>query len=744
MTKSNQNSGSESEAQRLYEISSGKNRNLFLFYLVAIGFILVISFSTTDLDLLLPDSTVTLPVFFIDLPLLHFYVLAPPLVLAFHYNLLHNSLEHLKKIEEWKRTKGGEAIPSYLVQPYIFDFAYLYPRNKGWQPLILFTNFLFVFLAPVCLFYIQWRFSYYQDLIYSSWHLFLLLIDLFVVICFLYKKADTRNAVCRNSKNPVKLIPKSVEVFLQKFVEALLISLFILSIFLISLANFCVVYMLQSGVGIKSIVECIKDEKEKHADAAIGCIKNIAEWIRDKDKESADSAIVYTKHISELIEDKGDNWDKWEVPVLGIQIDIIPRITIPPGTWIRKQTLEELAFIEKQTEVETTGSINTKTESDKNESTWEKYGSNYDLSGRLLVFAKLRGCDMRKINLQDAHLQYAEMQDTSLQKADMSLAKLQGAYMYEAQLQGAYMRRAQLQGADMSRAKLQGADMSRAKLQGAGMRRAKLQGADMGGAQLQGADMSRAQLQGADMGGAKLQGADMSRAQLQGAYMYEAQLQGAYMRRAQLQGADMSRAKLQGADMSRAKLQGAGMRRAKLQGADMGGAQLQGADMSRAQLQGADMGGAKLQGADMRKAQLNGSFCTREDDKSTSEIEDKFFNRISKRINQPGLEECASDSDSFGELTPNSVNTIIEDLHETPEEIIVSIVKKLEKRIGKTAVVEKEQKDPLTLTDACEIIQGWEEGVQDAPALKNAFTDWLVSEGKGSDLEKECVKNRRE
>ena len=141
-----------------------------------------------------------------------------------------------------------------------------------------------------------------------------------------------------------------------------------------------------------------------------------------------------------------------------------------------------------------------------------------------------------------------------------------------------------LQDADLSLAQLQDAFFSRTRLQGAQFSKAKLQGAWLVGAQLQGANLGLANLQGASLRAVQMQGAWLGRAQLQGAWLEAAQLQGASLEEAQLQGASLDEAQLQGAELRGAQLQGASLARAGLQGVSLYGTQLQGASVANAEV----------------------------------------------------------------------------------------------------------------------------------------------------------------
>jgi uncharacterized protein YjbI with pentapeptide repeats len=91
-------------------------------------------------------------------------------------------------------------------------------------------------------------------------------------------------------------------------------------------------------------------------------------------------------------------------------------------------------------------------------------------------------------------------------------------------LQGALIARAQLQGASLDGAKLQGAEFYGAQLQGASLNDVELQGAVLFDTHLEGAELAGANLQGAVITGVKLQGAWLYNAKLQGAAIAHVQV----------------------------------------------------------------------------------------------------------------------------------------------------------------------------------------------------------------------------
>ena len=669
MNVTKKDKSNQSEAARLYEMSSEKNRNLFLFYLATITYILITAVSTTDLDLLLSEKFLILPVLTVGIPLIFFYLSSSLLVLILHFSLLHNTTEHLKKIKQWEKeeeNKNRESISSHLMHPYIFDFAYLSPLGRLDNILIYSASFLLYFLAPFCLFYIQFRFSDYQDLLYSFWHFICLSADLYFLILFFNadhnpsrKKLLFLNVAHSSNRKKQDLNDStSVAEFFGffKYIGKLLKYFTVNPITSTGklLKYFMVNPITSTGKFLKYfMVNLIKDTGKLYKEGRKRFVMIIVFFFLGFLNLGIVGMLQFDRSIT-LLEKLDEFALRIAMPLkitilsnftmpIGKLLDefIAPKITIPPGTRIQKQNLEDIKLIAIQ------NSTNEK-------KAWEVHGENYDLSYRRLVFSDFSGSYMQKIVLKEAYLQRSRMLRTHLQGADMWYAQMQGADMNNAELQGADMNNAELQGANMNNAKLRSANMSRAKLQGAnmsntqlkdanmsstqlqganmrnaklreaGMRNAQLQeadmrGADMSKAELQGANMSNAQFQGADMSKAELQGANMSNAQFQGADMRNAKLQGTNMNKAQFQGADMSNAQFQGADMSNAQFQGANMSNAQFQGANMSSVQLQGANMSSAQLQGANMSNAQLQGANIQeakfsgtnieKANLRGSFC---------------------------------------------------------------------------------------------------------------------------------------
>jgi uncharacterized protein YjbI with pentapeptide repeats len=170
------------------------------------------------------------------------------------------------------------------------------------------------------------------------------------------------------------------------------------------------------------------------------------------------------------------------------------------------------------------------------------------------TIADLRSIDHAKRQAAERSIDRIDLQHRNLHSAFLAKALAPLADLRFAELQQAELSGAQLRGADLYFAHLEGANLSNAHLEGATLYFAHLEGADLSYAHLEGTNLSNAHLEGADLSAAHLEGADLSYAQLQGADLSYAQLQGADLSYAQLQVADLGYAQLQGADLFSAHL----------------------------------------------------------------------------------------------------------------------------------------------------------------------------------------------
>ena len=142
--------------------SSEKNRNFFTTTLVVFVYIAIVVLQTSDLDLLLGRS-IKLPIVNIDMPMFAFYIAAPFLVLALHFNLLQNIENHYAKLCDWRNASTNQLIPRSNIYPFIFDFAMLDESSVLINITRLVNQIVIFWSGPITLLLILWRFTDYQS-----------------------------------------------------------------------------------------------------------------------------------------------------------------------------------------------------------------------------------------------------------------------------------------------------------------------------------------------------------------------------------------------------------------------------------------------------------------------------------------------------------------------------------------------------------------------------------------------------
>ena len=336
------------------------------------------------------------------------------------------------------------------------------------------SNFLFLHSGPIALGILMWRFTDYQDLVITSWHFFVFIVDSYLVwlTVLAFKKnkdpdqplpdklripgrlAILHKIACEAARFLKSLRPYGRHLLTSRWslVTTMLVVWQLIFVFWFVLAeDFSTTWAYVNGRSVTS-----------------------PHWIATAEKKIKDK---YPQLFSL----------------------ITPTIALDPNksVWLpSKQEIELRAAMAGERDFA---------------KWWLQYGEGLSLTGRHLRGFTAQRAYLPKLRLdKNSDLQGADLSGAQLQGAVLSGAKLKGAILDTAQLQGAQLILTQLQGASLSMAKLQGADLFFAKLQGANLSMAELQGANLNVAELSGADLYGAQLQGANLAAAQLQGANLS------------------------------------------------------------------------------------------------------------------------------------------------------------------------------------------------------------------------------------------
>ena len=612
------------EKEHLKEIldqSSMRNRTLLIAFLFLLLYICITVGVTTDLQLFLHNGKVTLPLLDTPIPLFGFYLIAPVILWAVHFNLFFNLKRHRKKLNDWFQSESNKD------EIWLLPFLLNYPgklRNDNLDNILLRVSLsILIFVSPPgVLLFIQIRFSAYQSNWITSFHFVVFLLDILIVIRY-WNDIFPQYHKNENAVNKFKSQLKNG--FLR-----LLIILIVGGSALNFLGTFRIIFfphVLQDWVNnenspifpakvvetiLKPHLELQGEELVKKVPENWGNCEGNINFVVGYDFQNRSLNFANFEYADLAKADlrnarlHGANLVNACLRETNLEKAILRGADLSQaelqGVNLSRANLQEANLFKAIMQGANLSRANLQ----------EANLSQAELQGANLFRAIMQGANLSRAELQEAYLGSAELQEANFSRADLHgadlwEAKMQGTNLSEAELQEANLSRAELQGADLKSADLQGAVLRSADLQGTNLVRAKLQGADLGSADLQEANLFRAELQGAYLRSADLQVVDLTEAELQGADLSEAELQGAYLRSADLQGADLSQAELQEADLSEAELQGADLKSADLQGADLFRAKLQGADLFRAKLQGADLRGSDLQGADLSEAEMQGA-----------------------------------------------------------------------------------------------------------------------------------------
>ncbi|MBF0465415.1 MAG: pentapeptide repeat-containing protein [Nitrospirae bacterium] len=458
-----------------------------------LAYVLVIVVGTADRMLVMPDSTVKLPILSADVPVKTFYSITPLIIWILHLNIFLNLYFHTDKVYLWAENSQGM---NEHLHPFIFNFKIKKSGNFIVNVLLTFILYFLYYIAPlVVLVWVNLRFLPYHSYFITGVHHWVTTLDSLMSLVFL-----TILIIVDNQFNKYDWFSlKTLWNFSKK----------ILVYFLIIVTPF----------GSWTVLKIPETNYET--------FPFIFRWLPYIIKpEILNNRTLGNITITDVIH------RNLKVPEEKFLLKEVSDIII--ARYLSDNKTKEDA------ERDYSKGIDLK-ERDL------RFGKFYKA---VFLNADLRGVKLDKANFFEANLQGAKFDrdldhiPTSLRGALLWYADLQGAVLISADLQEAYFGYANLQGAFLPKADLQGAffgyngmDESRpANLQVANLSEDNLSGAYLGYANLQGADLSNANLSGASLGYANLQGADLSNANLSGAYLQGASLKCADLTKATLHG----------------------------------------------------------------------------------------------------------------------------------------------------------------------------------------------------------------
>ncbi|WP_338848415.1 pentapeptide repeat-containing protein [Massilia sp. W12] len=512
-------------AKAILDKSAETNRNLLIAFYALLPLLIVFCLSVTDEMLLNGSATIRVPLLSVDLPILAFALIAPLLLTAIHFDLLHNLNEHSRKLANWVnlwlalnkerdsdwrgkvreklRDSIGWRFGKFILKkrknaiseksaknknqekkeisrncyPFIYDYAWIYEKKMGHKnssvhllPLLCWMLYCWIPFSALLIFMI--KFSALQDYIYTGWHVLLLILD-FVWIRKFWPPFVNQQYISKFILNTISLTP----------------SLWFFSLY-------C------------SILYCT-DEKRLNS--------------------AGDS--FAKKYVEYALEVESNNKQNFS-------FSIVPRISIPGYQLFSKQEVLQMKH----------GSNEKKLDGRDFKFVYAKQGK--DFSGRRFAFADFSGGDFQSSSLEMSVLCFAKLNGINLENSQLSNINMYGATLNEAKFQRANLENSNFQRASLIRADFQGANLKKAQLQHATLENSLLYGAYLYEAQMQYSIATGAHFEGAILDYVQLQDSSLDLASLQGARLNFAQLNNSGLEKTKFSGAYVEGSAFDGSNLS--------------------------------------------------------------------------------------------------------------------------------------------------------------------------------------------------
>ena len=532
--------------------SSRANRALLFGYIALLTFVWVALGGLTDIHLL---SGTSAPLLGISLPLSGFYIAIPLFLLALHFSVLFNQLQHMRKLRSWsrRREKFGNAESRFF--PYIFNYIEGAHAGQAEYTLLKFSRWSLFYLWPlVTHLYIMRRFAACHEMQITLFHSLTVGLDILLLLLYWHrlavpainrKKADTWAGIIQyhlwfTLGRPFYRFLRPL-IFIQYEVAR------------------------ASGLGdepdFKYFRDALKKERRLYGLYRRGSLSS--RWL------GPTTILVFLTLLAlgRIQDIRNPNHDSFRLELM---------LTLVPSLDLSRHKFEN-------------GDLS------------------LDLRGRDLRFANFRRADLAGVNMQGAQLPGADLSEANLKAANLRGADLSGAILRNAIMDRAALNQALLPGADLSNVSLFQANLNGARLDGTILRKANLsearlknvnlENSDLQGASFRNVDLREFSLRGQSLRFVDMSGADLSRSNLRGINIYKSNLEGANLFSANLQGAGLRSSLLTGVNLQNALLQGAKLESVTLEGAGLKNASLQGAEFNYVNLAGVDLSGVFIRGA---------------------------------------------------------------------------------------------------------------------------------------------------
>ena len=610
----------EEEAQKIkedLEHSSVVNRSLLIFFLLAMTYFLVIVASTKDLQMLLPNSTIKLPILNVDLDLIKFYLFSPFILTVIHYNFLFSLCQHTKKLVRLKKleTQNDDPLPhsSFLINLLIKPIEITKVNGQNIEAskdnrmpyyLIRILLWIVIYLYPLSILVLfQWRFASYHDLRVTFVHFLYIVLDIALLSFFWIRIVDMeyKHQLFKIFRVPGDATvnsgsdggPSGESIRKRRVIcSADREKIDRIFLFFPCLVKTTLWYMKKNTGTVNLVIICLLALVQVRTFGLLMLMDYLPTGVAYRIVNKYDFlAIPRLEVIDQPIV---AHYRKLSLPLP--YSDSVESLKQPLENFLSKSSADQSPPDSKASSPPTNiGPCESRPEEpplncfDEPLPGKASTGKQLDLSHRDLRFAILDRSDLTHVLLKEAQLQGASMIETKLDHARMDKALLQDTNLTRARLRKAWLPQAHLEEAILEGACMQTAILERAFLDGADMTNANLEQAFIGNASLVGTIMKDANLSFSTADWTSFRAADLS---------------GANFSCASIQGGDFSAADLSAAKLPGAKLVDANFQAANLTDCDLSQATMLGANMYAANMTHANFDKANLTGADLRYGQI--------------------------------------------------------------------------------------------------------------------------------------------
>lgn len=496
--------------------SSVENTRNSLFFIFILFYILVIIVSTTDVQLLLPNSTVTLPVLGIDIPLVEFYVFVPFLILVFHFNLLFNFHQHSKKAYLYQSVEHD--VNGRTIYPFALNYVINSPSTAN-QRFLKFIIWLITFVFPLfLLILVQWQFSAYHHLLVTTWHFAVLFLDAMVLAGSWYHIFEP------------EILPEdeseTASFRLQDFLKKIRFSWTATIFLLIGLFNYVSLFTFKmtSGELVKHLLP--------HLDVSHAAL--IASPPSD---EIIQRYLAQGKTKEEAYRDfaGGIDLSGRDLRYYNFSDAYLVNITLDDAD-LRGANLFN---------ADLNGAMLSRTNLE-----------NANLNNVTLNFALMDSCNFENTSLKFIDFSFAQLANLTLKNKELERAVFDGVVLQNANFRevdldysswvGALLANCTFEGCSLNEANLNGVQFhQKNRLDGVNLIKTTFKATDWTGVTLQGSDLKNADLTGSVFTNTDLSGVNLTEANLQGALIKDSQLNGISFNKALIDGLQFNKSKSQ-------------------------------------------------------------------------------------------------------------------------------------------------------------------------------------------------------